>query len=210
MQYIFINPVVANMYIESELDAALLQNGYTRVNVSEDWHGLVKEKYKQFVSTANQTVLDQRCPKAVETVLPYVSEEQARIPSIHPILIHCGIELADREDLKGFPKVITTPCQSLADYGNALGLADTKFIAWNEFLKQLHLEKPIGLKALDSSPIPPGYFRDFEGKVASISGKETIEQYFQDESYLQDTLVEMLYCENGCHNGDGVCVSEDA
>lgn len=204
MQYVFINPVVANMYIEAALDAALLQNGYARVYVSEDWHGLVKEKYSQLVSQTEQTVLDQRCPKAIETVLPYVTEKTAKIPSIHPILIHCGMELAENEALQGIPKVITTPCQSLADYGNRLHLKDTTFIAWNEFLKQLNLENPIPRKPLDSSPIPPGYFSNFEGKITSISGQETIAQYFQTESYLQDTLVEMLFCENGCHNGDGV------
>lgn len=208
MQYIFINPVVANMYIASELNAALLQNGYQRVDVQEDWHSSVKEKYNALLEQTDQTVLDQRCPKAIETAAPYIKDDKTRIPNIHPILIHCGIELSEDEALKGYPKVITTPCQSLADYGNGLGLKDTTFIPWNQFLKQLYLEKPIGLKLLDSSPIPLGYFHDLDVQVTSLSGKETIEQYFQNEFYLQDALVEMLYCENGCHNGDGVCVSE--
>ena len=30
MKYIFINPVVDNMYIKEELDELLLQNGYTQ------------------------------------------------------------------------------------------------------------------------------------------------------------------------------------
>ena len=30
MKYIFINPVVDNMYIKEELDELLLQNGYTK------------------------------------------------------------------------------------------------------------------------------------------------------------------------------------
>ena len=61
--------------------------------------------------------------------------EDTLIPEIDPILIHCGIELANREDLKGKKKIITTPCESLANYGNKKNLEDTVFISWKEFIK---------------------------------------------------------------------------
>ena len=47
MAYIFINPVVANMYVKEELNELLLSNGYSRVEVETDWHKIVKEKYNE-------------------------------------------------------------------------------------------------------------------------------------------------------------------
>ena len=208
MKYIFINPVVANMYAKKELDAVLLQNGYHRMEVLTDWHKVVKEKYDKLRKQTKKTILDKRCPKAMETILPYVHDEKALIPDIHPILIHCGIELANRKEYQGYEKIITTPCQSLADYGNAIGLEDTTFISWKEFLKQLHIENALQVKLLKDSPIPPGYFQGLNAKVTSISGKDDIVNYFKNDCYTQDTFVEMLYCHNGCHNGDGVCIDE--
>ena len=41
MKYIFINPVVANMYIKEEFDEWLLNNGYVRVEIKNDWLGIV-------------------------------------------------------------------------------------------------------------------------------------------------------------------------
>ena len=53
-------------------------------------------------------------PLAIDTIREYINEEETLIPQIDPILIHCGIEISNREDLKGKKKVITTPCESLA------------------------------------------------------------------------------------------------
>ena len=50
------------------------------------------------------------------------------MPEIPPILIHCGKEIGEAEKLKTTDKIITTPCQALADMGNSLGLSDTQFI----------------------------------------------------------------------------------
>ena len=110
MKYIFINPVVDNMYIKEELDQLLLRNGYTRVGVEHDWHQIVKEKYKETLQSTEKTVIDMRCPLAVSTIKKYLTKQDSLMPEIDPILIHCGIEIANREDLKGKKKVITTPC----------------------------------------------------------------------------------------------------
>ena len=48
MEYVFINPVVDKMYIKEILDKILLNSGYVRIEVENDWHGIVKEKYKEF------------------------------------------------------------------------------------------------------------------------------------------------------------------
>ncbi|MBQ3421408.1 MAG: hypothetical protein IJH34_07010, partial [Romboutsia sp.] len=124
--------------------------------------------------------------------------------------IHCGIEISNREDLKGKKKIITTPCESLALYGNSKNLEDTFFISWKEFLNKLEQKgnEKIKEKLLDESPIPPGYFDSLEARITSISGKENIENHFKNGLHKEDDLVEMLYCTNGCNNGDGVLINE--
>ena len=206
MKYIFINPVVDQMYIREALDRVLLDNGYQRVEVQTDWHQIVKEKYAKVLQETGLTILDRRCPKAIETVKPYYNEKEMLEPSIEPILIHCAIELATREDLKEYKKVITTPCESLATYGNSLKLENIEFISWKAFLKELAVQ--IECRQLDESPIPPGYFATLNVKTKSLSTKESIETYFKNHLYKNDKLVEMLYCHNGCNNGDGVLMNE--
>ena len=121
MKYIFINPVVANMYIKEELDEWLLNNGYVRVEIKNDWHGIVKEKYNEVLNSTEKTLIDKRCPLAVDTINQYINDTNILLPEIDPILIHCGVELSNRDDLKGKQKIITTPCESLANYGNKKG-----------------------------------------------------------------------------------------
>ena len=208
MAYIFINPVVCNMYKKEELDELLLNNGYSRVEVETDWHKIVKEKYNETLKSTEKTLLDQRCPLAIDTISKYINDEDTLIPQIDPILIHCGIELANREDLKGKKKIITTPCESLASYGNKKNLEDTVFISWKEFIKDLNSHNKSMVKMLDESPIPPGYFDSLEAKVTSLSGEENIVSYFKNNLHKKDDLVEMLYCTNGCNNGDGVLINE--
>ena len=208
MAYIFINPVVGNMYKKEELDELLFNNGYSRVEVETDWHKIVKEKYNETLKSTEKTLLDQRCPLAIDTINKYINDEDALIPQIDPILIHCGIELANREDLKGKKKIITTPCESLASYGNKKNLEDTVFISWKEFIKNLNSHNKSMVRLLDESPIPPGYFDSLEAKVTSLSGEENIVSYFKNNLHKEDDLVEMLYCTNGCNNGDGVSINE--
>ena len=208
MAYIFINPVVANMYVKEELNELLLSNGYSRVEVETDWHKIVKEKYNETLKSTEKTLLDQRCPLAIDTISEYINDNDALIPQIDPILIHCGIELANREDLKGKKKIITTPCESLATYGNSKNLEDTMFVSWKEFIKNLNSHDKSMVRLLDESPIPPGYFDSLEAKVTSLSGEENIVSYFKNNLHKEDDLVEMLYCTNGCNNGDGVLINE--
>ena len=209
MAYIFINPVVGNMYKKEELDELLLKNGYSRVEVETDLHKIVKEKYNETLKSTEKTLLDQRCPLAIDTISEYINDEDTLIPQIDPILIHCGIELANREDLKGKKKVITTPCESLASYGNKKNLEDTEFISWKDFIKTLNNNEKVKSKRLDESPIPPGYFESLDAKITSISGKENILNHFENNLHKQDDIVEMLYCTNGCNNGDGVLLDEE-
>ena len=208
MAYIFINPVVNNMYKKEELDELLINNGYSRIEVETDWHKIVKEKYNQTLKSTEKTLLDKRCPLAIDTISEYVNDKDTLIPEIDPILIHCGIEIANREDLKGKKKIITTPCESLATYGNSKNLEDTIFISWKEFIKDLNINEKVKGKLLDSSPIPLGYFNGLDAKVSSLSGEENIVSYFKNNLHKKDDLVEMLYCAHGCNNGDGVVIND--
>ena len=208
MNYIFINPVVDKMYNKEELDAVLEKNGYERVNVTVDWHGIVKEKYKSALEEADLPLLDRRCPLAIQHIEKHIENKPVEIPSIEPILIHCAIELSNRESLKGKKKIITTPCESLAAHGNQLQLEDTFFVSWKEFFKTLDANLVVKEKSLEESPIPLGYFSSLEVNSDSLSGKEIIEEYFINERYKDKDLVEMLYCSGGCNTGDGVQMDE--
>ena len=80
--------------------------------------------------------------------------------------------------------------------------------SWKEFIKNLNSHDKSMVRMLDESPIPPGYFNSLEAKVSSLSGEENIVSYFKNNLHKEDDLVEMLYCTNGCNNGDGVLINE--
>ena len=61
-------------------------------------------------------------------------------------------------------------------------------------------------KIIESSPIPPGFF-DNISNVVSLGSKTDIDCYFKESCSGRNQLVEMLYCQGGCHNGDGVKIA---
>lgn len=202
MKYIWVNPVAAGMYEPEILDKFLKQHGYQRFETSMDWLSIVREKYGEAVKRSNKTVIDMRCPKAARLVREMGESLEVTFPDIYPILIHCGQEAGFTEELLNAEKIITTPCKALADMGNALGISKTKFISWNEFLTSFpDIPKSTMLK---HSPIPLGFFEPLNLKCKSLTGKEEIENYFKKFQSNEVQLVEMLYCKDGCHNGDGV------
>lgn len=111
------------------------------------------------------------------------------------LLEHADGTFADGE------KIITTPCRILADMGNKLELKDTHFVPWNRFLATLG--EPME-PAPDASPIPPGFFKDLPFPVVSKSGRPAIESYVTGNDWKNAKLIELLYCVQGCHRGDGV------
>lgn len=202
MAYIWINPVAAGMYEPTALEEFLALHGHKRLATTGDWLTIVKEKYAKVVEQSTSPVMDMRCPK----IKPLLDETgvtaDVTIPEINPILIHCGKECSAKEELQGEEKIITTPCRALADMGNALGLEDTWFIPWNKFVEELGGE-PARVQPKES-PIPPGFFDGMGISVASVSGEEELREYFKTGAYKDVQLVEMLFCKEGCHNGDGI------
>ncbi|MBR2851622.1 MAG: hypothetical protein IKB91_04425 [Anaerotignum sp.] len=202
MNYIWINPVTANMYDPTALQDYLASHGFIMVEASAHWLETVKEKYKRATETTEHTIIDMRCPRIIDLVNAYELTEQVTIPDIEPILIHCGRELSEREDLRGHEKIITTPCQSLADLGNSLGLPKTTFLPWNQFLSAHGGE--LAAVPPKESPIPPGFFDELNCKKISVTGREAICDLFENFGPEEYTLIELLYCKEGCHNGDGI------
>ena len=68
----------------------------------------------------------------------------------------------------------------------------------------------VRVRAIEDSPIPPGYFAGIcrkdgqAAKVESVSSPEKIRAYVESGSWKQADLLELLYCKDGCHHGDGV------
>ncbi len=206
MAYVWINPVTDSMYEPEVLNEFLRQHGYIRFKTSTDWLTIVKEKYRLAVEQSTQTVMDMRCPKIKELLDELGITSGVTIPKIKPILIHCGEEGSERADLQDKEKIITTPCQALADMGNALGLKNTWFVPWNRFVESLG-GAPASIP-LKRSPIPPGFFAELGLKTVSITGEEEIRNYFENYVPNEVQLIEMLFCKEGCHNGDGICNKE--
>lgn len=202
MAYIWINPVVDCMYDEAALNVYLARHGFKRLHTECDWIAVVKEKYRIAVERSSHTVIDMRCPK----IRPLLDEMEiipkVAIPNIHPILIHSGIECSGRYEIQGENKIITTPCQALADMGNALELEDTWFVPWNRFIEFVGSAPECTIP--EESPIPTGFFDELGLKTDSITGEEEIREYFENFEPNRAQLVEMLFCKEGCHNGDGV------
>jgi len=203
MKYIWINPVTANMYDPDALNRFLNDHNYIRVEASKQWLDVVKEKYKQAIETTAHTVIDMRCPKIIDFIDAYELRNKVTIPLIDPILIHCARELSIREDLLEHEKIITTPCQALADLGNSLCLPETTFIPWNQFLADLGDE--LAAAPPKESPIPPGFFDGLGCKKISVTEKNNICDFFETFKPNEFDLIELLYCKDGCHNGDGIC-----
>lgn len=216
MAYIWINPVTESMYESNALTDFLRKHGYEQIQTTGDWLNVVKEKYRMAVQEANNPVIDMRCPKTKEVLDQSGVTSDVYIPTIEPILIHCARELSERGDLQEEEKVITTPCQALADMGNALNLPTTRFVPWNQFLQSLYDRQRSGVstanitiqKSPKESPIPPGFFEGLELKTTSVTGEDDIFKYLQKHLRKDVSnniqLVEVLFCKEGCHNGDGI------
>ena len=202
MKYVWINPVTDSMYDEQVLNDYLYRHGYKRFRTSTDWLTVVKEKYRQVVGDSNNTVMDMRCPKIRGLLEEMDVTSNITMPDILPILIHCGQEAGEQKDLQSEEKIITTPCQALADMGNALNIENTRFVPWNRFVESIGSGPTVNIPK--SSPIPPGFFKDMGIKTDSVTGEEDIRAYFKNGVPSDVHLVELLYCKEGCHNGNGI------
>ncbi len=201
MQYAWLNPVVLELYRGQPLEEILFQKGFQLVTCHEDHIHTVKRAYKNYCTQAQGCTLDMRCPKAVSYVREYFAPGNVDFPEIYPILIHCALELHRRYAGEEDFLTVITPCEALSQLGEGLELSNTRFMTWNAFEK----ENGISLRRtrLSASPIPPGFFSDF-GKHPILRSRQEIDVFFKNRGYEGEAMVEMLYCQDGCHHGDGV------
>lgn len=202
MRIIWINPVVKQMYEPGCLERFLKKHGFRQEECRKDWTETVRQEYAAAVEHAACPVADVRCPEVERLLREDYGGCGVLIPDIEPILLHCAREISGREELRGMEKVITTPCRSLADAGNRLELPDTRFVSWKQLLEEFS-GAPEG-KQPEQSPIPPGFFHAMGSLASSITGEDRIREYLRKKNYGETRMIEMLFCRDGCHHGDGI------
>ena len=199
---VWLNPVVKNIYDFAALKEILQNKGFSVVECEKDHVKSVKNAYKNTLAQS-ELIYDSRCPRAVNFIRANFKEQADLISNLNPILIESGIELSAqlKEDEWLY---VTTPCEELAQLGRELNLARTTFLTWKSFREQNEIN--LEMKRLGASPIPPGFFTNLGVKTLSLSSKEKIQNALSYKfSELKNyQIIELLYCENGCHNGDGL------
>jgi hypothetical protein len=199
---VWLNPVVKNIYDFAALKEILQEKGFSVVECEKDHVNSVKNAYKNALAQS-ELIYDSRCPRAVNFIRANFKEQADLISNLNPILIESALELSAKlkEDEWLY---VTTPCEDLADLGRGLNLAQTTFLTWKSFREQNEIN--LEMKRLGASPIPPGFFTNLGVKTLSLSSKEKIENALSYKfSKLKNyQIIELLYCENGCHNGDGL------
>lgn len=196
--YVWVNPVIMNLYNIEYLKDTLLKYGFEIIFSNRNNADIVKNKYIEKCLNSDKCIIDSRCPKIYEYIDS--NDNKLEYANINPILIETALEL------KSYNKriIITTPCMALADFGNSLKLEGLAFKTWKDFIKENNISLDENKKEkLNYSPIPLGFFSDFD-KVYSVSGADNISTVFKNKLYKNNKLVEALYCDGGCHNGDGI------
>lgn len=199
---VWLNPVVKNIYDFAPLKEILQGKGFNVVECEKDHVKSVKNTYKNALAQ-KELIFDSRCPRAVNFIRANFKEQAALISNLNPILIESALELSAKlkEDEWLY---VTTPCEDLAELGRGLNLERTTFLTWRSFKEQNEIN--LETKKLEASPIPPGFFTNLGVKTLSLSSKEKIQNALSYKfSELKNyQIIELLYCENGCHNGDGL------
>ena len=199
---VWLNPVVKNIYDFAALKEILQNKGFSVVECKKDHVKSVKNAYKNALAQS-ELIYDSRCPRAVNFIRANFKEQADLISNLNPILIESAIELSAKlkEDEWLY---VTTPCEELAQLGRELNLARTTFLTWRSFREQNAIN--LNMRSIEQSPIPPGFFTNLGVKTLSLSSKEKIENALSYKfSELKNyQIIELLYCENGCHNGDGL------
>lgn len=208
-QYVWINPVIEAMagVRYPEILKKISKQGFAIVSCTTGL-GRVRDEYKSVLAKQrSRPLIDTRCPVIREVVSERYPELSELLADIPPILMACAQDIYEEYIKKSkVPACLTmvTPCSALAKYGNENFGSVAYFTTWTEFCKKNHIQ--IQLERAGISPIPPGFFRFSEYKICETSGEvpvnDMLEQVVQKQ--LDAELLELLYCHDGCINGDGV------
>ena len=199
---VWLNPVVKNIYDFAALKEILREKGFSVMECEKDHIKSVKNAYKNALAQ-KELIYDSRCPRAVNFIRENFKEQAAFISNLNPILIESAMELSAKLKEDEWLYVMT-PCEDLAELGRGLNLARTTFLTWKSFREQNEIN--LEMKRLGASPIPPGFFTNLGVKTLSLGSKEKIQNALSYKfSELKNyQIIELLYCKNGCHNGDGL------
>ena len=199
---VWLNPVVKNIYDFAALKEILQNKGFSVVECKKDHVKSVKNAYKNALAQS-ELIYDSRCPRAVNFIRANFKDQADLIANLNPILIESAIELSAKlkEDEWLY---VTTPCEDLAELGRELNLARTTFLTWRSFREQNAIN--LKMRSIEQSPVPLGFFTNLGVKTLSLSSKEKIENalLYKFSELKNYQIIELLYCENGCHNGDGL------
>ena len=199
---VWLNPVVKSIYELAALKKSLQDKGFSVMECEKDHANSVKNAYKNSLAQ-KKLIFDSRCPRAVKFIRANFKEQAAFISNLNPILIESALELSAKLK-EGEWLYVTTPCEDLAELGRELNLARTTFLTWKSFREQNAIN--LKMRSIEQSPIPPGFFTNLGVKTLSLGNKEKIQNALSYKfSELKNyRIIELLYCENGCHNGDGL------
>lgn len=208
-RFVWLNPVIGTMLGPelSNLEKCLKKLGVTPVQIPNlGW--VVLEKYQ--AKLGQGLLIDARCPEAVNLIEKSFPELVQYIAEIEPILIHGARYLAQKY-LRN-PKdelVMVTPCTSFSErYGEKFS-PNISFIPWNIFV-----ETVTGWKTSqepETTPVPLGFFNSLSAQVFEATGEEEIQTLLSEkpwEGAKGPILIELLYCPNGCHSGNGMTIKE--
>nr|WP_314787106.1 hypothetical protein [uncultured Campylobacter sp.] len=199
---VWLNPVVKSIYDFAALKEILQNKGFSVMECEKDHVNSVKNAYKNSLAQ-KELIFDSRCPRAANFIRANFKEHASLISNLNPILIESATELSSK--LKDDEWLyVTTPCEDLAELGRGLNLARTTFLTWKSFREQNEIN--LETKKLEASPVPPGFFSNLGVKTLSLGNKKKIQNALSYKfSELKNyRIIELLYCENGCHNGDGL------
>jgi hypothetical protein len=209
--FVWLNPIVETM-VAADKDRVvhiLGQKGYTVVSC-ETGAPKIREAYRRYLQEeATIPIIDARCPKITALIKDRYPALCAYIAPIPPILVACAQDLFSKyiePNAVRATLTIVAPCYALVSAGQCVFGNSIRFVTWRQFEREVDFGKKYA--RLDASPVPPGFFKDLENKVAEASGSEDIERLLITVSsgMLSPSvnLLEMLYCGGGCHNGDGI------
>jgi hypothetical protein len=209
--YVWLNPIVETM-VAADKDRVvhiLRQKGYTIVSC-ETGATKIREAYRRYLQgDVTIPVIDARCPKITALIKEKYSALSSYVAPIPPILIACAQDLFSKyiePNAVRATLTIVAPCCALVSVGQGVLGDNIRFVTWRQFEREVNFGKKYS--KLDASPVPPGFFKDLENQVAEASGSEDIERLLITVSsgMLSPSvnLLEMLYCDGGCHNGDGM------
>ncbi len=209
-KYIWLNPIVEAMVRKNrhEVREVLEKKGYTIVACTNG-AGLVRKAYLDYVSkTSRLPVIDARCPKVTTLIREKYPLLADNIAPIEPILLTCAEELYAKyvtPDVKGTALIVISPCTWLVKRGDLLFGEKVCFLTWKDFCEKEGLSN---YPRLEASPVPPGFFTGLDLPVIEANGGKDVEAVLQrasEKTLPRGTLLlELLYCEGGCHLGDGL------